>query len=164
MTESFSIGDLTRAAGVKPTTIRCYETEELLSPPTRTAGGHRVYTRARPDGWASSGMYANPASRCPAVRNGWNWSPIRIRTAPRSNAAPASPICIGNMSPDHAVRPVDQPAPAVADIGFVSLRPYVASASGTARTATSGVRNRTKPVAAADTRISGVNCRSKTCS
>lgn len=40
-----SIGELARATGVKPTTIRWYETEGLLPPPARTEGGHRAYGR-----------------------------------------------------------------------------------------------------------------------
>ena len=38
-----AIGDLSRATGVKPTTIRWYEAEGWLPPPARTAGGHRAY-------------------------------------------------------------------------------------------------------------------------
>lgn len=45
MTNGLSIGDLSRATGVKPTTIRFYEAEGLLPSPTRSEGGHRVYTR-----------------------------------------------------------------------------------------------------------------------
>ncbi|MFL1462572.1 MerR family transcriptional regulator [Roseococcus sp. DSY-14] len=41
-----SIGDLHRATGVKPTTIRWYEAEGLLPPPARTEGGHRAYGEA----------------------------------------------------------------------------------------------------------------------
>jgi Cu(I)-responsive transcriptional regulator len=44
-----SIGELARATGVKPTTIRWYETEGLLPPPARTEGGHRAYGRAHLD-------------------------------------------------------------------------------------------------------------------
>jgi DNA-binding transcriptional MerR regulator len=43
MTLGLSIGDLARATGVKPTTIRWYEAEGLLPAPARTEGGHRVY-------------------------------------------------------------------------------------------------------------------------
>ncbi len=43
MAETYSIGDLSRATGVKPTTIRWYEQEGWLPPPTRTEGGHRAY-------------------------------------------------------------------------------------------------------------------------
>ncbi|MBS7789350.1 helix-turn-helix domain-containing protein [Roseococcus sp. SDR] len=43
MQKSLSIGDLSRATGVKPTTIRWYEAEGLLPEPGRTAGGHRAY-------------------------------------------------------------------------------------------------------------------------
>lgn len=46
MTDSLSIGELSRATGVKATTIRFYEAEGLLTPPGRTEGGHRVYGRA----------------------------------------------------------------------------------------------------------------------
>ena len=41
-----SIGDLSRATGVKATTIRWYEAEGLLPPPARTEGGHRAYGEA----------------------------------------------------------------------------------------------------------------------
>lgn len=41
-----SIGDLARATGVKPTTIRWYEGEGLLPAPARSEGGHRAYTEA----------------------------------------------------------------------------------------------------------------------
>jgi DNA-binding transcriptional MerR regulator len=44
-----SIGDLSRATGVKATTIRFYEAEGLLPPPARSEGGHRVYRRAHLD-------------------------------------------------------------------------------------------------------------------
>jgi DNA-binding transcriptional MerR regulator len=44
-----SIGDLSRATGVKATTIRFYEAEGLLAPPARSEGGHRVYGRAHLD-------------------------------------------------------------------------------------------------------------------
>ena len=40
------IGDLSRLAGVKPTTIRWYEAEGWLPPPARTEGGHRTYGEA----------------------------------------------------------------------------------------------------------------------
>ncbi len=40
---AYSIGDLARATGVKPTTIRFYEAESLLPAPARTEGGHRIY-------------------------------------------------------------------------------------------------------------------------
>ncbi|MFC0409532.1 MerR family transcriptional regulator [Roseomonas elaeocarpi] len=40
---ALSIGELSRRAGVKPTTIRFYEAERLLPPPSRTEGGHRVF-------------------------------------------------------------------------------------------------------------------------
>ncbi len=43
MSAMFSIGDLARATGVKPTTIRWYEQEGWLPPPSRTEGGHRAY-------------------------------------------------------------------------------------------------------------------------
>lgn len=43
MTQTLSIGDLARATGVKPTTIRWYEAEGLLPAPARTEGGHRAY-------------------------------------------------------------------------------------------------------------------------
>lgn len=41
-----SIGDLSRATGVKATTIRWYEGEGLLPAPARSEGGHRVYSEA----------------------------------------------------------------------------------------------------------------------
>jgi DNA-binding transcriptional MerR regulator len=44
-----SIGELSRATGVKATTIRFYEAEGLLAPPARSGGGHRVYGRAHLD-------------------------------------------------------------------------------------------------------------------
>lgn len=44
-----SIGELARATGVKPTTIRWYEGEGLLPPPARTEGGHRAYHRGHLD-------------------------------------------------------------------------------------------------------------------
>ena len=47
--ETYSIGDLSRATGVKATTIRFYEAEGLLPPPGRTEGGHRVYARSHLD-------------------------------------------------------------------------------------------------------------------
>ncbi|MBR0660329.1 MerR family transcriptional regulator [Neoroseomonas oryzicola] len=43
MSAAYSIGDLARATGVKPTTIRWYEQEGWLPPAARTAGGHRAY-------------------------------------------------------------------------------------------------------------------------
>lgn len=43
MRRGLSIGDLSRATGVKPTTIRFYEGEGLLPRPDRTDGGHRDY-------------------------------------------------------------------------------------------------------------------------
>lgn len=43
MAKTLTIGDLSRATGVKPTTIRWYEGEGLLPPPARTGGGHRAY-------------------------------------------------------------------------------------------------------------------------
>jgi DNA-binding transcriptional MerR regulator len=46
---NLSIGELARATGVKPTTIRWYEAEGLLPPPGRTGGGHRVYGAAHRD-------------------------------------------------------------------------------------------------------------------
>ncbi len=46
MSATFSIGDLARATGVKPTTIRWYEQEGWLPPPGRTEGGHRAYGAA----------------------------------------------------------------------------------------------------------------------
>lgn len=41
-----SIGDLSRATGVKATTIRWYEGEGLLPTPGRSEGGHRAYSEA----------------------------------------------------------------------------------------------------------------------
>jgi DNA-binding transcriptional MerR regulator len=46
VSETLSIGDLARATGVKPTTIRWYEQEGWLPPPARTEGGHRAYGAA----------------------------------------------------------------------------------------------------------------------
>jgi len=42
----YSIGELSRLTGVKPTTIRWYETEGWLHAAGRSDGGHRVYTKA----------------------------------------------------------------------------------------------------------------------
>lgn len=47
--ETYSIGDLSRATGVKATTIRFYEAEGLMPAASRTEGGHRVYGRAHFD-------------------------------------------------------------------------------------------------------------------
>lgn len=44
MGNGLSIGDLSRATGVKATTIRFYEGEGILPPAMRSAGGHRLYT------------------------------------------------------------------------------------------------------------------------
>lgn len=49
MTDTYSIGDLSRSTGVKATTIRFYEVEGLLAPPARTEGGHRVYGKPHLD-------------------------------------------------------------------------------------------------------------------
>jgi len=49
MTETYSIGDLSRATGVKATTIRFYEAEGLMPLPARTEGGHRVYGKPHLD-------------------------------------------------------------------------------------------------------------------
>ena len=46
MSATYSIGDLARATGVKPTTIRWYEQEGWLPKPSRTEGGHRAYGAA----------------------------------------------------------------------------------------------------------------------
>lgn len=46
MSATYSIGDLARVTGVKPTTIRWYEQEGWLPPPARTEGGHRAYGEA----------------------------------------------------------------------------------------------------------------------
>ncbi|MDB5411729.1 MAG: MerR family transcriptional regulator [Rubritepida sp.] len=46
MSGALSIGELGRATGVKPTTIRWYEAEGLLPAPARSEGGHRVYAQA----------------------------------------------------------------------------------------------------------------------
>lgn len=46
---TLSIGDLSRATGVKPTTIRFYEAEGLLAAPARTEGGHRAYGQVHLD-------------------------------------------------------------------------------------------------------------------
>ncbi len=46
MGSGLSIGDLSRATGVKATTIRFYEAEGLLPAAGRTDGGHRVYGQA----------------------------------------------------------------------------------------------------------------------
>ncbi|TGY93396.1 MerR family transcriptional regulator [Marinicauda pacifica] len=44
-----TIGALSRATGVKVTTIRYYETIGLMARPARTASGHRRYTTAERD-------------------------------------------------------------------------------------------------------------------
>ena len=41
--DSFSIGELSRLAGVNIETIRYYEKIKMLPAPPRTEGGHRVY-------------------------------------------------------------------------------------------------------------------------
>lgn len=43
--EYFQIGDLAKAVGVTTRTIRLYEQMGLTSPPQRTEGGIRVYTK-----------------------------------------------------------------------------------------------------------------------
>jgi DNA-binding transcriptional MerR regulator len=49
MGHGLSIGDLSRATGVKATTIRFYEAEGLLPSAGRTEGGHRTYAQAHLD-------------------------------------------------------------------------------------------------------------------
>jgi DNA-binding transcriptional MerR regulator len=49
MAKALSIGDLSRATGVKATTIRFYEAEGLMPAAGRTEGGHRVYAQAHLD-------------------------------------------------------------------------------------------------------------------
>ncbi len=44
---ALSIGEAARQSGVNIETIRFYERGGLLEAPPRTAGGHRVYDRAR---------------------------------------------------------------------------------------------------------------------
>ena len=46
VTETLLIGELARQAGVKADTVRFYEKQGLLSKPTRTAAGYRVYDEA----------------------------------------------------------------------------------------------------------------------
>jgi len=46
MSRMMSIGEVARATGVKPTTIRWYEQEGWLPPAARTEGGHRAYGEA----------------------------------------------------------------------------------------------------------------------
>jgi DNA-binding transcriptional MerR regulator len=43
--EQFSIGELSKATGVKVVTIRYYEHVKLMPAPPRTQGNYRVYTR-----------------------------------------------------------------------------------------------------------------------
>lgn len=43
MKGTHTIGDLARATGVKPTTIRWYEQQGWLPTASRTSGGHRAY-------------------------------------------------------------------------------------------------------------------------
>jgi DNA-binding transcriptional MerR regulator len=44
--QSLRIGELAKKAGVNVQTIRFYEREGLLAPPSRTASGYRAYTAA----------------------------------------------------------------------------------------------------------------------
>jgi Cd(II)/Pb(II)-responsive transcriptional regulator len=46
MTQALMIGDLAQRAQCQPETIRFYEREGLLPPPTRTAGNYRMYGKA----------------------------------------------------------------------------------------------------------------------
>ena len=46
---AFSIGDLASQTGTKVETIRYYEKAALMPPAERTAGNHRVYTKAHAD-------------------------------------------------------------------------------------------------------------------
>ena len=64
-----SIGELARATGVKPTTIRWYETEGLLPPPARTEGGHRAYGRdhLKRLGFIRHARADRPGADCTAV-------------------------------------------------------------------------------------------------
>src|SRR5690349_1815186 len=43
--QTYSIGQLAKAAGVASSTIRYYEREGLLKPEARSGGNYRVYTR-----------------------------------------------------------------------------------------------------------------------
>ncbi|RVT91464.1 MerR family transcriptional regulator [Rhodovarius crocodyli] len=43
---TYSIGELSRLTGVKPTTIRWYESEGWLHAAERSEGGHRLYSDA----------------------------------------------------------------------------------------------------------------------
>jgi DNA-binding transcriptional MerR regulator len=49
MAKALSIGDLSRATGVKATTVRFYEAEGLMPAAARTEGGHRVYEQVHLD-------------------------------------------------------------------------------------------------------------------
>ena len=50
MAESvYAIGDLARQTGTKVETIRWYECDGIMPAPVRTAGGHRLYTKAHLD-------------------------------------------------------------------------------------------------------------------
>ena len=50
MAESvYAIGDLARQTGTKVETIRWYERDGIMPAPVRTAGGHRLYTKAHLD-------------------------------------------------------------------------------------------------------------------
>ncbi|HKH05873.1 MAG TPA: MerR family transcriptional regulator [Acidimicrobiales bacterium] len=44
MSESYTIGELARAAGVHVETVRYYERRGLVEPPPRTASGYRQYS------------------------------------------------------------------------------------------------------------------------
>lgn len=45
MSRSFSIGELAKATGTKPETVRYYERIGLLPAPARTGGNYRAYSR-----------------------------------------------------------------------------------------------------------------------
>ncbi len=49
MSQAMKIGELAQRAQCQPETIRFYEREGLLPPPTRTAGNYRIYGKAHLD-------------------------------------------------------------------------------------------------------------------
>ena len=61
MSATFSIGDLARATGVKPATIRWYEQEGWLPPPSRRVATAPMRRRTSGD-WVSFAMRGNSAS------------------------------------------------------------------------------------------------------
>ena len=46
MTDTLTIGEVSRCTGVPIKTIRFYEAEQVIPPPARTEAGYRLYTSA----------------------------------------------------------------------------------------------------------------------